>query len=158
MNIIRFLICIITSTSFKQTLNTADETAVVQSAPRGVPSLLLIAKPLLASLDNYLKNLLKREGSLGSIAVFNKFYCHSLSSQARLAVNKHQTTNSDGQGFDKLLGTGPNIIKPLSVLSVLVAVKNVVSLVFALTKLINSLNRNLNEESVTLNKQDNLQT
>lgn len=65
----------------------------------------------------------KREGSLGSIAVFNKFYCHSLSSQARLAVNKHQTTTSDGQGFDKLLGTGPNIIKPLSVLSVLVAVE-----------------------------------
>lgn len=104
------------------------------------------------------KNLLKREGSLGSIAVFNKFYCHTLSSQARLAVNKHQTTTSDCQGFDKLLGTGPNIIKPLSVLSVLVAVKNAVSLVFALTKLINSLNRNLNEESVTLNKQDNLQT
>lgn len=74
------------------------------------------------------------------------------------AVNKHQTTNSDGQGFDRLLGTGPNIIKPLSVLSVLVAVKNAVSLVFALFKLINSLNRNLNEESVTLNKQDNLQT
>lgn len=38
-----------------QTLNTADETAVVQSAPCGVPSLILIVKPLLASLDNNLK-------------------------------------------------------------------------------------------------------
>lgn len=50
-----------------QTLNTADETAIVQSAPCGVPSLYFNSKTFACKFRQQFKNLLKREGSLGSI-------------------------------------------------------------------------------------------